>query len=142
MYLFYTLIEFCDFLNEYLLKSVILIQNWYNRWIKELSFNIGWSEFFEKLNMQWYLRNISLLFLFQIEPKELSENCFWLKVKEDKFENADLFAKLALNFATQIKGTFYFLKCKFFILISGSLCSANISSDVYMSSFYTGQSQA
>ncbi|VFV30468.1 diaph2 protein, partial [Lynx pardinus] len=45
----------------------------------------------------------------KIEPKELSENCFWLKVKEDKFENPDLFAKLALNFATQIKGTFYFL---------------------------------
>ncbi|XP_012505484.1 PREDICTED: protein diaphanous homolog 2 [Propithecus coquereli] len=39
----------------------------------------------------------------KIEPKELSENCFWLKVKEDKFENPDLFAKLALNFATQIK---------------------------------------
>ncbi|EPQ08844.1 Protein diaphanous like protein 2 [Myotis brandtii] len=39
----------------------------------------------------------------QIEPKELSENCFWLKVKEDKFENPDLFAKLALNFATQMK---------------------------------------
>ncbi|XP_070461490.1 protein diaphanous homolog 2 isoform X1 [Equus przewalskii] len=39
----------------------------------------------------------------KIEPKELSENCFWLKVKEDKFENPDLFAQLALNFATQIK---------------------------------------
>lgn len=39
----------------------------------------------------------------KIEPRELSENCFWLKVKEDKFENPDLFAKLALNFATQMK---------------------------------------
>ncbi|XP_008575778.1 PREDICTED: protein diaphanous homolog 2, partial [Galeopterus variegatus] len=39
----------------------------------------------------------------KIEPKELSENCFWLKVKEEKFENPDLLAKLALNFATQIK---------------------------------------
>ncbi|XP_058297316.1 protein diaphanous homolog 2 [Hylobates moloch] len=39
----------------------------------------------------------------QIEPTELAENCFWLKVKEDKFEDPDLFAKLALNFATQIK---------------------------------------
>ncbi|XP_013361308.1 PREDICTED: protein diaphanous homolog 2 isoform X2 [Chinchilla lanigera] len=39
----------------------------------------------------------------KIEPKELSETCFWLKVKEDKFENPDLFAKLTLNFATQIK---------------------------------------
>ncbi|XP_066212140.1 protein diaphanous homolog 2 [Saccopteryx leptura] len=39
----------------------------------------------------------------KIEPKELSESCFWIKVKEDKFENPDLFAKLALTFATQIK---------------------------------------
>ncbi|XP_075395641.1 protein diaphanous homolog 2 isoform X2 [Tenrec ecaudatus] len=39
----------------------------------------------------------------KIEPRELSENCFWLKVKEDQFENPDLFAKLALNFATQKK---------------------------------------
>ncbi|XP_075855496.1 protein diaphanous homolog 2 isoform X2 [Microcebus murinus] len=39
----------------------------------------------------------------KIEARELSENCFWLKVKEDKFENPDLFAKLALNFATQRK---------------------------------------
>ncbi|XP_074061618.1 protein diaphanous homolog 2 isoform X2 [Macrotis lagotis] len=39
----------------------------------------------------------------KIEPQEISENCFWLKVKEDKFENPDLFAKLALTFATQIK---------------------------------------
>ncbi|XP_064134014.1 protein diaphanous homolog 2 isoform X4 [Loxodonta africana] len=39
----------------------------------------------------------------KIEPRELSENCVWLKVKEDKFENPDLFAKLALNFATQMK---------------------------------------
>ncbi|XP_060038483.1 protein diaphanous homolog 2 [Erinaceus europaeus] len=39
----------------------------------------------------------------KIEPKDLSESCFWLKAKEDKFENSDLFAKLALNFATQMK---------------------------------------
>ncbi|XP_074133836.1 protein diaphanous homolog 2 isoform X1 [Sminthopsis crassicaudata] len=39
----------------------------------------------------------------KIEPREISENCFWLKVKEDKFENPDLFAKLALTFATQMK---------------------------------------
>ncbi|XP_045146508.1 protein diaphanous homolog 2 isoform X2 [Echinops telfairi] len=39
----------------------------------------------------------------KVEPRELSENCFWLKVKEDKFENPDLFAQLALNFATQKK---------------------------------------
>uniref|UniRef100_A0A4X2K7I4 Diaphanous related formin 2 n=1 Tax=Vombatus ursinus TaxID=29139 RepID=A0A4X2K7I4_VOMUR len=39
----------------------------------------------------------------KIEPQEISENCFWLKVKENKFENPDLFAKLALTFATQMK---------------------------------------
>nr|XP_027790384.1 protein diaphanous homolog 2 [Marmota flaviventris] len=52
----------------------------------------------------------------KIEPKELSENCFWLKVKEEKFENPDLFAKLALNFATHIKGTSFKIY-KFLILI-------------------------
>ncbi|XP_060231346.1 protein diaphanous homolog 2 isoform X8 [Meriones unguiculatus] len=40
----------------------------------------------------------------KIEPNELSENCVWLKVKEEKFENPDLFAKLALTFASQRKG--------------------------------------
>ncbi|XP_068921383.1 protein diaphanous homolog 2 [Petaurus breviceps papuanus] len=39
----------------------------------------------------------------KIEPQEITENCFWLKVKEDKFENEDLFAKLAHTFGTQIK---------------------------------------
>ncbi|KAF7473844.1 Hypothetical predicted protein [Marmota monax] len=52
----------------------------------------------------------------KIEPKELSENCFWLKVKEEKFENPDLFAKLALNFATHIKGTSFKIY-KFLILM-------------------------
>ncbi|XP_053130395.1 protein diaphanous homolog 2 isoform X4 [Hemicordylus capensis] len=39
----------------------------------------------------------------KVEPQEISENCFWLKAKEDKFENPDLLAKLALTFATQMK---------------------------------------
>lgn len=39
----------------------------------------------------------------KIEPRELSESCFWLKVKEEKFENPDLFAKLSLTFASQNK---------------------------------------
>uniref|UniRef100_A0ACB8FYE6 Protein diaphanous 2 n=1 Tax=Sphaerodactylus townsendi TaxID=933632 RepID=A0ACB8FYE6_9SAUR len=40
----------------------------------------------------------------KIEPSDISENCFWLKAKEGKFENPDLLAKLALTFATQMKG--------------------------------------
>ncbi|XP_028637698.1 protein diaphanous homolog 2 [Grammomys surdaster] len=40
----------------------------------------------------------------KIEPKELSENCVWLKIKEEKYENPDLFAKLALTFPSQMKG--------------------------------------
>ncbi|XP_043348626.1 protein diaphanous homolog 2 isoform X7 [Dermochelys coriacea] len=39
----------------------------------------------------------------QIEHQDILENCFWLKVREDKFENPDLFAKLALTFGTQMK---------------------------------------
>ncbi|XP_074864164.1 protein diaphanous homolog 2 isoform X4 [Carettochelys insculpta] len=39
----------------------------------------------------------------KVEPQDIVENCFWLKVIEDKFENLDLFAKLALTFGTQMK---------------------------------------
>uniref|UniRef100_A0A8C8SP08 Protein diaphanous homolog 2 n=1 Tax=Pelusios castaneus TaxID=367368 RepID=A0A8C8SP08_9SAUR len=39
----------------------------------------------------------------KIEPQDILKSCFWLKVKEDKFENPDLFAKLALTFGTQMK---------------------------------------
>ncbi|XP_038271076.1 protein diaphanous homolog 2 isoform X3 [Dermochelys coriacea] len=39
----------------------------------------------------------------KIEHQDILENCFWLKVREDKFENPDLFAKLALTFGTQMK---------------------------------------
>ncbi|KAM7160743.1 protein diaphanous homolog 2 isoform 3-T3 [Macrochelys suwanniensis] len=39
----------------------------------------------------------------KVEPQDILENCFWLKVREDKFENPDLFAKLALTFGTQMK---------------------------------------
>nr|XP_060612373.1 protein diaphanous homolog 2 isoform X1 [Anolis sagrei ordinatus] len=39
----------------------------------------------------------------KVEPQEISENCFWLKAKEEKFASQDLFAKLALTFATQMK---------------------------------------
>ncbi|XP_076774990.1 protein diaphanous homolog 2 isoform X4 [Arvicanthis niloticus] len=40
----------------------------------------------------------------KIEPKDISENCVWLKIKEEKYENPDLFAKLALTFPSQMKG--------------------------------------
>uniref|UniRef100_F6T0M2 Diaphanous related formin 2 n=1 Tax=Ornithorhynchus anatinus TaxID=9258 RepID=F6T0M2_ORNAN len=39
----------------------------------------------------------------KVEPQEISENCFWLKVNEEKFESTDLFSKLCLTFATQMK---------------------------------------
>nr|XP_033800692.1 protein diaphanous homolog 2 isoform X6 [Geotrypetes seraphini] len=39
----------------------------------------------------------------KIEPQEITENCFWVKVKEDKFEHPDLFAKLALIFGAHAK---------------------------------------
>ncbi|XP_009586086.1 PREDICTED: protein diaphanous homolog 2-like, partial [Fulmarus glacialis] len=42
-----------------------------------------------------------------IEPQEIAENSFWVKAEEDKFENPELFAKLALTFGTQMKGLFY-----------------------------------
>ncbi|RXM99925.1 Protein diaphanous-like 1 [Acipenser ruthenus] len=39
----------------------------------------------------------------EIAPEELSEKSFWTKVKEDKFENNELFAKLTLAFSAQTK---------------------------------------
>ncbi|XP_035769008.1 protein diaphanous homolog 2 [Neolamprologus brichardi] len=38
-----------------------------------------------------------------IVPQEMAENCFWIKVKEEKFENPDLFAQLSLCFSSQSK---------------------------------------
>ncbi|XP_037658164.1 protein diaphanous homolog 1 isoform X1 [Choloepus didactylus] len=35
--------------------------------------------------------------------EDLSQDCFWTKVKEDRFENNDLFAKLTLTFSSQTK---------------------------------------
>uniref|UniRef100_A0A8C2XGF3 Diaphanous related formin 2 n=1 Tax=Cyclopterus lumpus TaxID=8103 RepID=A0A8C2XGF3_CYCLU len=39
----------------------------------------------------------------KIVPQEMAENCFWIKVKEEKFENPDLFAQLSLCFSSQMK---------------------------------------
>ncbi|CAJ1058674.1 Protein diaphanous-like protein 1 [Xyrichtys novacula] len=39
----------------------------------------------------------------KIGPEDLSENSFWTKAKEDKFENNELFAKLTLTFSSQTK---------------------------------------
>ncbi|KAG7519020.1 hypothetical protein JOB18_049798 [Solea senegalensis] len=39
----------------------------------------------------------------KIVPQEMSENCFWIKVKEEKFENPDLFAELSVCFSSQSK---------------------------------------
>ncbi|XP_040310450.1 protein diaphanous homolog 1 isoform X4 [Herpailurus yagouaroundi] len=35
--------------------------------------------------------------------EDLSQDCFWTKVKEDRFENNELFAKLTLTFSAQTK---------------------------------------
>ncbi|XP_067373965.1 protein diaphanous homolog 2 isoform X3 [Channa argus] len=39
----------------------------------------------------------------KIVPQEMAENCFWIKVKEEKFENPDLFAQLSSYFSSQSK---------------------------------------
>ncbi|NXA13498.1 DIAP2 protein, partial [Sapayoa aenigma] len=39
----------------------------------------------------------------KIEPQEIGENSFWVKADEGKFEDPELFAKLALTFGTQMK---------------------------------------
>ncbi|XP_055499870.1 protein diaphanous homolog 2 isoform X1 [Leucoraja erinacea] len=39
----------------------------------------------------------------KIGPQQMTETCFWVKAKEDKFETPDLFSKLMLSFAKQAK---------------------------------------
>lgn len=36
----------------------------------------------------------------------MSENCFWIKVNENKYENRDLLCKLENTFCCQEKGKF------------------------------------
>ncbi|ERE90266.1 putative protein diaphanous-like protein [Cricetulus griseus] len=42
-------------------------------------------------------------FKSQIGPNEMSENCFWVKVNENKYENTDLLCKLENTFCCQQK---------------------------------------
>ncbi|XP_058142055.1 protein diaphanous homolog 1 isoform X2 [Dasypus novemcinctus] len=44
--------------------------------------------------------------------EDLSQNCFWTKVKEDRFENNELFAQLTLTFSAQTKSEHFPLSCK------------------------------
>uniref|UniRef100_A0A673M8V8 Protein diaphanous homolog 2-like n=1 Tax=Sinocyclocheilus rhinocerous TaxID=307959 RepID=A0A673M8V8_9TELE len=37
----------------------------------------------------------------KIVPQEMAENCFWLKVKEERFENLDMFSQLSLSFSSK-----------------------------------------
>ncbi|XP_052465463.1 protein diaphanous homolog 3 isoform X1 [Carassius gibelio] len=37
----------------------------------------------------------------KISPQEMSENCFWVIAKEDRYENEDLLSRLATTFSTQ-----------------------------------------
>ncbi|XP_041049131.1 protein diaphanous homolog 1-like isoform X2 [Carcharodon carcharias] len=39
----------------------------------------------------------------KLGPKDMNEKCFWVKVKEDKYESKELFAKLTVAFSAQTK---------------------------------------
>ncbi|ETE64900.1 Protein diaphanous-like 2, partial [Ophiophagus hannah] len=54
----------------------------------------------KKFNLDVTMKRINWA---KVEPHEIQEHCFWVKAKDEKFENPDLFAKLALTFATQKK---------------------------------------
>ncbi|TRZ07725.1 hypothetical protein HGM15179_019382, partial [Zosterops borbonicus] len=55
----------------------------------------------KKYNLEVSMKRINWS---KIEPQEIGENSFWVKAEEDKFEDPELFAKLALTFGTQMKG--------------------------------------
>ncbi|XP_030304684.1 protein diaphanous homolog 2 isoform X2 [Calypte anna] len=54
----------------------------------------------KKYNLEVSMKRINWS---KIEPQEIGENSFWVKAEEDKFEDPELFAKLALTFGTQMK---------------------------------------
>ncbi|ETE59833.1 Protein diaphanous-like 1, partial [Ophiophagus hannah] len=60
------------------------------------------------MNVQRYLYGLChVIQPLQITVQELSEGCFWVKAKEDRYESDDLFAKLTLRFSTaQTKSIF------------------------------------
>uniref|UniRef100_A0A8C1UUV8 Diaphanous-related formin 2 n=1 Tax=Cyprinus carpio TaxID=7962 RepID=A0A8C1UUV8_CYPCA len=41
----------------------------------------------------------------KIVPQEMAENCFWIKVKEERFENPDMFSQLSLSFSSKSRET-------------------------------------
>ncbi|XP_073899387.1 protein diaphanous homolog 3 isoform X3 [Castor canadensis] len=47
--------------------------------------------------------NMRRLNWLKIRPQEMSENCFWIKVNENKYENTDLLCKLEKTFCCQHK---------------------------------------
>uniref|UniRef100_A0A3Q3F850 Diaphanous related formin 1 n=1 Tax=Labrus bergylta TaxID=56723 RepID=A0A3Q3F850_9LABR len=51
----------------------------------------------------------------RIGPEDLSENSFWTKAKEDKFESNELFAKLTLTFSSQTKSECWV--CMFLLML-------------------------
>ncbi|NXP77063.1 DIAP2 protein, partial [Ramphastos sulfuratus] len=54
----------------------------------------------KKYNLEVAMKRINWS---KIEPQKIAENSFWVKAEEDKFENPELFAKLAVTFGTQMK---------------------------------------
>uniref|UniRef100_A0A8C3J7U7 Protein diaphanous homolog 2 n=1 Tax=Calidris pygmaea TaxID=425635 RepID=A0A8C3J7U7_9CHAR len=54
----------------------------------------------KKYNLEVAMKRINWS---KIEPQEIAENSFWVKAEEDKFEDPELFAKLAVTFGTQMK---------------------------------------
>uniref|UniRef100_A0A8C3UVX5 Protein diaphanous homolog 2 n=1 Tax=Catharus ustulatus TaxID=91951 RepID=A0A8C3UVX5_CATUS len=50
-----------------------------------------------------YQLEVSMKRINWSKPQEIGENSFWVKAEEDKFEDPELFAKLALTFGTQMK---------------------------------------
>lgn len=71
------------------------------------TWRLGW----DRWNTQLFVNQSSLW--LQIRPDEMTENCFWIKANENKYENVDLLCKLENTFCCQQKGKFNIL----FILV-------------------------
>ena len=82
-------------LHKYLLAA---LGHWVYTW---------WLGVGDRWNTQLFV-SLSSLWL-QIRPQEMTEDCFWVKANENKYENMDLLCKLENTFCCQPKGKFNIL---------------------------------
>uniref|UniRef100_A0A8C9A0X1 Diaphanous related formin 3 n=1 Tax=Prolemur simus TaxID=1328070 RepID=A0A8C9A0X1_PROSS len=71
----------------------------------------------------------------KIRPDEMTENCFWIKVNENKYENTDLLCKLENTFCSQQKGKSNIFSFSYLIHYEPFFFPSPSLSAIFLSSF-------